>query len=548
MNHLRFLGFLFAVLGPGTVLGQVPPPRPLPATGAAPFLYIRIAGPAGMHALFYQGSIQGRDFPAPVAPGFRPGFIYRVELKNFPDHPGVTLYPTLEVRGTLRLPPNLRAADYPAPVVFKMEDIERVLAGSVLTKVVYLEDPDQALSEASHPDQPLEVEYRPGTDPLAEARSHGRPVLIVRLGQRTFTPEEMAEQSVPGTILLPGDTSLPPAARRPQLPPVCPMFFDPVLGPRPPEEECLHDGGDAGLPAGYDAEGRLQGVGPADTVAGYTDSQGRRHVAVSNRVCLCVPRFVVASSETLLGIYQGSVGLSGVQGRESQAGLHNRVLTSQAQQAESLLGFTGRERASGTVGNQGLAGLSRLEILRAYEMELGPGALLGTTGLVRLTQEQRTLLVREMELALQLNQPYAAPRGTEQVVGPSAVGQVAGVNVLALVQGARDLTQSCHDIPSPPDKPLVLFKWADHTAAQVGDVVTFFLKFTNHGGQPIADVAVSDSLTGRLEYVPGTARSNRDAVFTTQENEAGSVLLHWEVTGTLLPGQSGVVSFQARVR
>ena len=84
--------------------------------------------------------------------------------------------------------------------------------------------------------------------------------------------------------------------------------------------------------------------------------------------------------------------------------------------------------------------------------------------------------------------------------------------------------------------------------AQVGDVVTFFLKFSNHGGQPINNVAVSDSLTGRLEYIPGTARADRDTVFTTQTNEAGSAVLRWEVSGVLLPGESGVVSFQARVR
>jgi hypothetical protein len=74
------------------------------------------------------------------------------------------------------------------------------------------------------------------------------------------------------------------------------------------------------------------------------------------------------------------------------------------------------------------------------------------------------------------------------------------------------------------------------------------LKYSNHGGQPITDVAVSDSLTGRLEYVAGSARSDRDAVFTLQENEAGSAVLHWEIGGKLLPCQSGVVSFQARIR
>ena len=58
----------------------------------------------------------------------------------------------------------------------------------------------------------------------------------------------------------------------------------------------------------------------------------------------------------------------------------------------------------------------------------------------------------------------------------------------------------------------------------------------------------SDSLTARLEYIPGSARSDRDAVFTLQQNEAGSVALRWEITGVLQPGKSGVVSFQARIR
>ena len=48
--------------------------------------------------------------------------------------------------------------------------------------------------------------------------------------------------------------------------------------------------------------------------------------------------------------------------------------------------------------------------------------------------------------------------------------------------------------------------------AQVGDVVTFFLKYSNHGGQPITNVAVSDSLTGRLEYVIGSARADHTMI------------------------------------
>ena len=51
------------------------------------------------------------------------------------------------------------------------------------------------------------------------------------------------------------------------------------------------------------------------------------------------------------------------------------------------------------------------------------------------------------------------------------------------------------------------------------------------------DVAVTDSLSGRLEYIPGSAQADRDAVFTTEPNEAGSVVLRWEISGRLLPGE-----------
>ena len=79
-------------------------------------------------------------------------------------------------------------------------------------------------------------------------------------------------------------------------------------------------------------------------------------------------------------------------------------------------------------------------------------------------------------------------------------------------------------------------------------MVTFFLKFSNIGGKPITDVAVSDSLTGRLEYIPGSAKSDREAVFVTQDNDAGSLILRWEIRDALPPGQKGIVTFQARVR
>ena len=105
---------------------------------------------------------------------------------------------------------------------------------------------------------------------------------------------------------------------------------------------------------------------------------------------------------------------------------------------------------------------------------------------------------------------------------------------------------------APPEiaecKPLVICKWPDKCDLQLGDLVTFYLRYKNEGSHPITGVVVSDSLTARLEYVPNSARSDRDALFTTTPNEADSSVLRWEITGALPGGQTGTVCFQARVR
>jgi uncharacterized repeat protein (TIGR01451 family) len=512
-------------------------------------LHVLFSGPPGLRATFYQGNLNGREYAAPVNVGLRPGYIHRVKLTGFPRRPGEpeALYPTLEVLGTLQLPPHFRAADFPVPIRLNEEDIQRIAAGAMLSKVIVLEHPDRALLGTSRPDEPLEVEVPPGRDPVAEAREMGRPLLVLRIGEREASAEELARNSIPNTILLPGDKGLALPPVRPWVPWACWPLFDPILGPRPPEEECLHDGGDSGLPVGLDQTGHLHGLDPADTVAEYTDSKGGRHLAVSNRVCICSPRFVVLRGETNLGRYAMIVEVgnaNALRGQEQVAMQYPQRFTEQFEQLQAL---RGRLRPKGNEGTQALVQLVRLEVLNAQHIDIGVGEMLGTAALQRLTLEQRTRLTRQVELAHQFG-TVTGPRGVEQSQAPTVVGRVEGLDILLKVEETRDVTVACNEAPLPPDKPLVLFKWADRQSAQVGDVVTLFLKYSNVGGQPITDVAVTDSLTGRLEYIPGTAQSDRDAVFTTQANEAGSVILRWEIRGRLLPNQSGVVRFQARVR
>jgi uncharacterized repeat protein (TIGR01451 family) len=135
-------------------------------------------------------------------------------------------------------------------------------------------------------------------------------------------------------------------------------------------------------------------------------------------------------------------------------------------------------------------------------------------------------------------------------MGTAVTGRIDNLEVVGTLQGTKiiDIASPPPAAPEPADGPLRIIKWPDRFGALVGDLLTFTLKYTNTGGQRITNVVVSDSLTNRFEYVPGTAKTDREAIFTTQPNDAGSQVLRWEITGTLQPGETGIVTFQVRVR
>ncbi|HKB37406.1 MAG TPA: DUF11 domain-containing protein [Gemmataceae bacterium] len=457
---------------------------PLPHMGPTPLLHVLFNGPPGMKIAFFQGAAPLREFNTPVTVGLRPGYIYRVRISGFRGRPGLTLFPTLEVRGTLRGPPELPPARYPATFRLSEFDVLHLAEGAMLTKVIYLENPEKAFPEQGRVAEPIELSFPPDRDLLNEARNYGRPVLVVRIGDRDTSVAELQQESVPNTILFPDECSLGLPPCPPQLPWACFQWYDPIIGPRCPEEECLHDGGDAGHPAGFDGEGRLQGVDPEDTVAEYRDGEGRKRIACSNRVCLCVPRFGVLVTELRL------------------------------------------EQAR-------LAMVPAINLFEQKQVELE-----GRFGALRHHQYEQPIETIGRE----------RPSEAEAVVATSVVGRVEGLQAVTAQLRSKDVTGVCIEQPRQVDRPLCLCKTCDHKVAQLGDIVTFTITYSNQGGRPITDVVVSDSLTGRLEYVPGSSKTSRSAVFTTQENESGSLILRWSIAGKLLPGESGTVTFQARVR
>jgi hypothetical protein len=74
---------------------------------------------------------------------------------------------------------------FPIQIVLNTDDLDLAMRGMLVTRVVYIEDPGQALPGAQQPGDQLWFDAGPGANPLLEADRLGRPVAILRIGGRT---------------------------------------------------------------------------------------------------------------------------------------------------------------------------------------------------------------------------------------------------------------------------------------------------------------------------------------------------------------------------
>lgn len=113
------------------------------------------------------------------------GHVYRFRVANIFDHPGVEVFPTIELIDRLYPPPGA-ALKFPVPVELTREDLDLAARGMFVTRVIYVEDPSQALPVEEIAGQ-MWFEVGRGEDPLQVADRLGRPIAILRLGGRDLS-------------------------------------------------------------------------------------------------------------------------------------------------------------------------------------------------------------------------------------------------------------------------------------------------------------------------------------------------------------------------
>jgi len=147
------------------------------------FQPVKIHGPEGTKiALAADGKFVERQ-TMPYCVGLLLSADYRVRVTDIPLFPGREVFPTVKVIGRT-FPPQGLELEFPIQIEITQEDLELALDGKFVTRVIYLEDPQNALPIPSKPETPLSFDVGAEADPLNVAATYGRPVAIVRVGGR----------------------------------------------------------------------------------------------------------------------------------------------------------------------------------------------------------------------------------------------------------------------------------------------------------------------------------------------------------------------------
>jgi len=302
-----------------------------------------------------------------------------------------------------------------------------------------------------------------------------------------------------------------------------------------PKDEYLADGGDRGLPAEVAPDWEVRGLDVEDAVAHFDTLDGRTLVEPTNRVHIYSPRF---------GAVRQVVSLAENEQWRQSAGVHspsNLVHYEDVQiAATSTQNLQAGYEVDGKLPNvcrtrQGDGALSTAVGPKAFQDAFQPYENLSVIRRGILEESETAWLARGVTAALAWSHTQAVQVILDHQAAMAAISDHKSHTVFTIKE-------------PPADPKLRVVKVASTQFAEPGDPVDFTIRFDNVGNQLIGNVVIIDNLTPRLEYVPDSAQCSIPATFSTQPNEAGSLVLRCEITDPLPVNQGGIIRFRCRVR
>jgi len=160
---------------------------------------VRIRAPEGARIALAEEGGFGASHWSDLLVGMQIGGVYRLRVSDFSPEPGQEVFPTVEIIDRL-YPPKGLALRYPIPIELTADELKMAADGMYVTRVIYVENPNQALP-VDEPDEQQWVEVPRGADPLAVADEMGRPVAILRIGARYPSATSTAFDACPPPLM-----------------------------------------------------------------------------------------------------------------------------------------------------------------------------------------------------------------------------------------------------------------------------------------------------------------------------------------------------------
>jgi len=177
--------------GPGVMLNALPLP---PMMGVS---QVNFLSPVEMQIVWDatgSGQFDSEPRKAPVRQDFMQGAIYRLQLSNIPGRPQVELFPTIEIAPATPRTEAYLAHSY-IPVQFTDADLDQVISGNFVTKVIYLPDDEYQEMAQAGIEELVSTRLDPGVDPIVEADRRGSILAIVRIGNKRVESAEVGEEA-----------------------------------------------------------------------------------------------------------------------------------------------------------------------------------------------------------------------------------------------------------------------------------------------------------------------------------------------------------------
>ena len=156
---------------------------------------VKVIAPDGVELSIVSGNSFVATSQTNYAVGMQLGSLYRFRITGVDVGTSFELYPSIELLDLLHPPAGLEG-DFPIPIVISAADVREASAGRLVTKVIYLEDPEVALPRAGDKNEQPSFDVSASEDPVRTAAGLGRPMAILRIGSRVPTSDELAASSL----------------------------------------------------------------------------------------------------------------------------------------------------------------------------------------------------------------------------------------------------------------------------------------------------------------------------------------------------------------